>query len=190
MDKELRRIKQAKNELQKLLLFGSWLTKEMKKKGAKPPIIVGGSALEIYTFGHYTSGDIDLVAPREWVKEILLSSGYFREEGRYFISEKLGLFVEVPDEHLAGDINRVRSIKVPETGEEVFLIGLEDLIIDRLLACVFWKSEEDCLMAEVIIRKYRKEIDLKYLVEKAKEEGVYERLESIINKDEGESPQP
>ncbi len=184
-DCELERLKEARNEVEKLLIFGAWLTKKVKEKGARPPIVVGGSAVEIYSFGHYTSGDIDLVGSREVVKDVLLLSGYFREEGRFFVSDELELFVEVPDDSLAGSYDKIRVIKVPEIEGEVYVIGIEDLIIDRLLACVVWKSEEDCRMTEYLLSKYKDEIDLSYLKNRAQQERVSSKLESILKKEKG-----
>ncbi len=185
VSKWIERIKNSKEEIEKLLILGAWLSEEAKKRGVKPPIIVGGSAVEIYTFGRYVSGDVDFVGSREFIKNVLLSSGFFREEGRFFISEELDLFVEVPDSVLAGSYNKVRVIRVPELESEVYVIGIEDLIVDRLSACVFRKSQEDCTMAEYLFRKYRDYIDLSYLKERAREERVSEKLESILNKEEG-----
>ena len=174
------RIRQATDEVEKLILLGAWLTEEAEKRGIRPPVVVGGSAVEIYTLGYYKSGDIDLVGPREFVKEVLLSSGYFREEGRFLISDELGLFVEVPDDRLDGSYEKVREVKVPELGAKAYVIGIEDLVIDRLKACVFWKSEDDCLWAKYLLEKYREEIDLNYLKERAKEDKVVAKLEDIL----------
>ena len=185
MEPELGKVKGARSEVEKLLIFGAWLSKKVREKGAKPPIVVGGSAVEIYSFGHYTSGDVDLVGTREAVKDVLLSSGYFREEGRLFVSDELELFVEVPDDSPAGSYEKVRVIKVPEIEGEVYVIGIEDLIVDRLCACVFRKSRDDCAWAEYLIRKYRNEIDLSYLRERAEEEKVSRMLEAILSKREG-----
>lgn len=43
------------------------------------------------------------------------------------------------------------------------IIGVEDLIIDRLNACKHWKSEIDCEMTELLVLRYRKELDWTYL---------------------------
>jgi len=182
MESELRVVKETEDEVAKLLAFGSWLTRKVKERGKQPPVIVGGSAVEIYTLGRYVSGDIDLIGSRDLIKDILLSSGYFREEGRFFVSEELGLFVEVPDRHLAGDLNRVRRVELPELGGEVYVIGIEDLIVDRLLACVFWKSKGDCEMAQFLLKKYAGEIDLEYLTERAEKEKVIDKLRDILSK--------
>ncbi|NPA33118.1 MAG: hypothetical protein GXO04_05780 [Aquificae bacterium] len=169
---ELRKLKEEANELRKLLRFMAWLNKRLKERGAKTlPILVGGSAVELYTFGFYVSGDIDLVAQnREEIKDILLSTGLFEEKGRILLSEELGVFVDIPDDKLAGSYEKVRTIKIPELGAEIKVIGIEDLIVDRLNACIFWKSQSDCEIARYLFEKYKDEIDIKYLIKRVKDE--------------------
>ena len=60
-------------------------------------------------------------------------------------------------------------LEVVELGPELHckIIGIEDLIIDRLNACKHWKSEIDCEMAELLIMRYGKELDWDYLEKKA-----------------------
>ncbi|RUM31376.1 MAG: hypothetical protein DSY42_02865 [Aquifex sp.] len=169
MEEELRRIKEETNELKKMLLFMAWLNKKLKERGTRTlPVLVGGSAVELYTFGYYVSGDIDLVAQnRDEIKNILLSTGLFKEVGRIFISEELGIFV---DNTLAGSYEKIRTIKIPELEAEIMVIGIEDLIIDRLNACIFWNSQSDCEVARYLFEKYRNELELEYLIERAKKE--------------------
>ena len=47
------------------------------------------------------------------------------------------------------------------------IIGIEDLIIDRLNACKHWKSEIDCEMATLLVNRYVAELDWTYLERKA-----------------------
>ncbi len=190
MQVSLESMKRASTELEKHLLFLLWLSGECKKRSRRPPVLVGGSAVEVYTYGHYMSGDIDLVGNRELIKEILLSTGYFKEYGRLFISEELGLFVEVPDHRLEGDYERVRKLKIEGLEGEVYVIGVEDLILDRLSACKFWKSEGDCLVAEFLLKKYAEELDMDYLQRQAQERHVFDELEAIIHRYEGNPPTP
>ena len=47
------------------------------------------------------------------------------------------------------------------------VIGLEDLILDRMNACRHRKSEVDCEMAELLVVRYREELDWVYLEKRA-----------------------
>jgi len=171
-EEELQRIKEETNELKKMLMFMAWLNKKIREKGLKSlPILVGGSAVELYTFGFYVSGDIDLVTEnKEEIKDVLLSTSLFKEVGRILYSEELGIFVDIPDRVLAGSYEKVRTIKIPELEAEIRVIGIEDLIIDRLNACIHWKSQSDCEIARFLFEKYKNELDMDYLKDRAKKE--------------------
>ncbi len=62
----------------------------------------------------------------------------------------------------------VKSAALPEYPED--LLSLKDLIIDRLNACVHWKSDKDCKQAEFMFRYYYSRMDLNYLYLRAKKE--------------------
>ncbi len=176
----LKEIEKEKDIFKKHLLFSAWLSKELKQKNILTPIIVGGSALEIYTGGFYLTGDIDIVSPyREEIEKLLLDTGYFKKVGKNLISDKLGLFLEIVDEKLAGDLSKVTTIKLKED-LEIKVIGVEDLIIDRLNACVHWSSYSDCEWAEILFEEYKNNIDIQYLKNRAIEEKVEEKLEEIL----------
>ncbi|NJD52511.1 MAG: hypothetical protein FIB07_06530 [Candidatus Methanoperedens sp.] len=134
------------------------------------PIVVGESAVDFYTEGIYPSYDIDLVSNRKKIGEILETVFGFKPNGRHWINEQIGLSVEVPSSHLAGNKDKINTIRIE--GIEVRVIGIEDLIIDRLNACIHWKSIRDCEQARFLIQYYRNRIDFRYLEDRSKNEGV------------------
>ncbi|MGD1075335.1 MAG: hypothetical protein ABR903_04565 [Thermodesulfovibrionales bacterium] len=153
---------------------------ELKKNDIEI-VIVGGSAVELYSFGKYLSGDIDIVSPASYsIGEKLESLGFFKR-GKNWISEELGLFMDIPASALAGDPARVREVAIGD-GFSVKVIGVEDLIVDRLNACVHWKFETDCEWASYLIRKFEKEIDLDYLMKRAAEDKVDAKLNELRSK--------
>ena len=145
------------------------LTQEAEKRKVQP-IVVGGSAVDFYTEGIYPSYDIDLVGNRKIIGEILENVFKFKQSGKNWINEQIGLSVEVPDNRLAGDKDKITIIRIENLN--VYVIGFEDLIIDRLNACVHWKSQRICDQAHYIIRYYRNRLDFIYLEKKAKDEGI------------------
>ncbi len=149
------------------------LTQEAEKRNVKP-IVVGGSAVDFYTEGIFPSYDIDLVGNRKIIGEILEKIFNFKPNGRHWINEQIGLSVEIPSSSLAGEKDKITIIKIGELN--VYVIGFEDLIIDRLNACVHWKSQTDCSQAQYMIRYYLNRLDLKYLEKKAKDEGILKIL--------------
>src|SRR2546430_11686606 len=57
-------------------------------------IIVGGSAIEIYTRGEYTSGDIDIVLSPRWDLANTLRGWRFSKQGRLWINQDLKIVVD------------------------------------------------------------------------------------------------
>src|SRR2546426_4739430 len=58
-------------------------------------IVVGGSAIEIYTVGEYTSGDIDIVSSEHDNLRTVMRSWAFKRYGRVWTDEELGLVVDL-----------------------------------------------------------------------------------------------
>lgn len=175
--------------LRKLLKLDGWkrrlyfvgiLTKALQKHNITP-IVVGGHAVEFYTLGGYTTGDIDLiVSDRKKLDEILSTFG-FRKVSRMWINEDLELFVEAPGSTLTDEEKEHITTTMIED-MKVYFIGIEDLIIDRLNAFVWWKSLDDGYWAEELIRLFIDKIDQKYLLSRAKEEKTESELKRILRK--------
>ena len=160
-------IRQTESPLKRQLLAVALISQLLKKKGKAEPIIVGGLALSYYTREVYFTADIDLAySDREALDETLKEID-FEKKGRYWVNEDLKMAIEVPVGVL---VEEDAPLEVVELGPELQckIIGIEDLIIDRLNACKHWKSEIDCEMAELLIMRYRKELDWDYLEKKAK----------------------
>ncbi len=164
------------NLVDRKIYFMTILTREIELSGrtGKSPVVVGGTAVDIYTTGLFQSRDIDLIGERRVIGEILEKKFGFERTGRHWINERIGIFIEVPGDHFSGDKNKITTIWVGSL--KLYIIGIEDLIIDRLNACVHWKSETDCDQARYLIKYYRDRLDSSYLEKKAKDEGVVRTL--------------
>ncbi|MCF8040151.1 MAG: hypothetical protein K9K79_12625 [Desulfohalobiaceae bacterium] len=57
-------------------LLSSIVSRRLEEQGFPKPIIVGGEALEIYSSGQFTTGDIDIKAPLEELRSILSDMGF------------------------------------------------------------------------------------------------------------------
>lgn len=146
------------------------------------PIVVGGAALEFYTLGGYTTKDVDLViGDRRRLDQVLRDLGFQRTGGRHWYSELLDMAIEAPDEVLAGSEDKIATVTVG--GKRVYLIGLEDLIVDRLAAAKYWQScEEDFNLAVRLLVLHNQRIDLNYLKEAARKEFVEDILNRALQK--------
>jgi hypothetical protein len=163
--------------LTRRLSFVALLSRACVEQGFLPPVIVGGQAVEFYTAGGYATVDIDLVAASEPLEAILPGWG-FRREGRHWIHGQLTLAVEAPGSRLHGDRERVSLVQLPTGIARV--IGIEDLVIDRLAACVHWHSDADCAWARILARTHAGRLDVPYLREAADTYELRERMEQLL----------
>ncbi|MCM8762656.1 MAG: hypothetical protein NC929_05005, partial [Candidatus Omnitrophica bacterium] len=179
LPKEFKKLNKIENDFKKRLYFVGILTKYLKEKKIRP-IIVGGHAVEFYTLGSYTTGDIDIVSEGQVEIESILKSWGFKKVDRLWVNIKNNITVDIVGSVLKGDdYSKISEITIEDM--KVYIIGIEDLIIDRLNAFVWWKSEEDGRWAKQLLELHRKGINKRYLSERAKKEGIYKTLKKIQN---------
>jgi len=165
---------------EKMLLFASLLTELLEKHDIKP-IIVGGLSVEIYTRGDYTTRDIDFVFPGRHIADNILLHLDFVKEGRYWYHPILEIAVEIPDDFLDGDKEKIIKFNL-ENQRHIYVIGIEDLILDRLRACVFRKSSSDCEWALRLMLTHKDILDFDYLQKKSVEDKTAEKLNHLLEK--------
>jgi hypothetical protein len=169
----VRRLKREPNELKKKLLLLGYISARLSKKGGTV-FLVGGQAVETYTGGVFTTGDIDITTTDEGGTEALLSKLGFARKGMVWVSPLLGLAV-----HLVASYPRrsLRARTLEAGGYSIKVVGVEDLIVDRLAAAKFWKSERDMEQARALLSVFRGSVDRGYLQRIAREEVVDDFLE-------------
>jgi len=159
-------VKNTESPLKRQLLMVGLITKLLEEKGKTPPVIIGGCALSYYSREVYFTSDIDLAyADREALDAVLPSIG-FAKRGRYWVNEGLKMAIEAPASILVGEDSPIELVDLGE-GLHCRIIGIEDLLIDRLSACKHWKSETDCEMVELLAKRYVNDLDWSYLEKKA-----------------------
>ncbi|TET53830.1 MAG: DNA-binding protein [Actinobacteria bacterium] len=160
----LDKVKEIEDPFKKRLYFMGVLTKELKKQGVEP-VIVGGQAVEFYTAGGYATYDIDIAAPSEPVGAVL-SKWHFQKEGRHWVSVELDISIEAPAFGLESkQLERLTELLIDDL--KVFIIGVEDIVLDRLNAYVHWNSKDDLSWAKEIIVNNKKSFDWDYLKKEA-----------------------
>ena len=164
----IRQVKKEPNELKRKMLLVGYLSDELSKRGAFLSL-VGGQAVETYTAGQFTTGDIDITTTDQEATERLLTRLGFKREGMIWLNEKLAIAV-----HIVGSYpTRTEKVRTVEVGPyRVRVVGVEELIIDRLRAAKSQRSGRDAEQALVLFSGFRKRIDLDYLRRRAKEEKV------------------
>ncbi len=121
--------------------LAAYVCSELEKDGIET-VLSGGSCVEIYSKGKYTSDDIDLIdrfnGGHTQIKNVMIKLG-FKEHNRYFVHEDTPLFIEFPRGPLGvGDapVNEI-SLKEEDTGI-LKLLTPTDCIKDRLAAYFHW----------------------------------------------------
>jgi len=142
------------------------------------PILVGGCALEVYTDGGYSTADVDLALPVGPEVEAAFSDLGFTRRGRFWVRPELDLYFEAPaPAGLPGETAPRTELEVD--GLRIVVLGVEDLLIDRLRAWVHWKSDEDGRWARRLASLYAPELDWEYLRSRAVEDGERAALDSL-----------
>ncbi len=142
------------------------ISRILQERGKAVPVLIGGAALAYYSREVYFTADIDLAyADREALDQVLGEIGFVRE-GRYWVNRGLDLLIEVPASSLAGEDAPRETVELGD-GFECAIIGVEDLLIDRMNACRHWDSKTDCEMVELLVTRYADEIDWDYLLKRA-----------------------
>lgn len=131
--------------------LGGFLCDALKVKGIHV-VLSGGSCVQIYSRGEYTSYDLDLINQyNEQFKKIqsTMEELGFKEHNRYFTHEDTPLFIEFPSGPLGVGDAPVEEIAEIDTEAGVLrLLTPTDCIKDRLAAYYHW-DDEQCLQQAI-----------------------------------------
>ncbi|MEQ6388944.1 DUF6036 family nucleotidyltransferase [Bacillaceae bacterium S4-13-58] len=170
-----------KSKFEKMIKTTAILTSLFETEGLKP-IIVGGLAVEIYTRNEYTTLDIDLIFSQRHIADKYLKRLGFKTEGRHWFHEDLLISIEIPNDMLEdADEDRIVELEL-DNNLHVYVIGLEDIILDRLRACVHWKSSSDCEWGKRLFLLHKERLDLEYLKHSAQRDNTTEILNKWLMK--------
>jgi len=136
--------------------------------GGSPAVLVGGAAVELYTGGAYTTGDIDLVGVVTPAVQAALAATGFTRHGRHWVHEATQTFVEFPRDSLDPD-ERADWLEVE--GRRIRVVSAEDLLVDRLGAWEYWSSSVDGMNAWMLWQAQRDRIDRDRLEARIEEAG-------------------
>jgi hypothetical protein len=154
------------------------------------PVLVGGSAVELYSGGAYTTGDLDFVGSlSRRVERELIRSG-FERAGRHWVHDEGQVFIETPATALTEGEEVVR---VEFGAHSVLTISPEDALLDRLAAWIHWESGADGVAAFLLYRTTRTGLDEDRLRRLAEERGLPDALERLVGFDRrtgGREPTP
>lgn len=164
---EIRTILELDDGPAKTAALAAWI-QGLSSSDQECPVLVGGAAVELYTGGAYTTGDLDLVGAVEPRLEAALRNAGFERRGRHWVHESAQVFIEFPGSALAAG---ERAAWIEVEGMRVRLISAEDLLVDRLGAWQYWRSSIDGVNAFLLWQAVGEDIDLGRFQERLQEAG-------------------
>lgn len=180
MNKEndlIKKIKKISDPFKQKLYFIGILTKLLEKEKLTP-IIVGGYALEFYTAGGYNTVDIDVIFSDNKLLDSYLKKLNFVRIGRGWFNKELDILIESPGSSLELEEKKnLTEVKIKDV--KVYIIGLEDLIIDRLNAYIYWQSNDDGYWVKELLGLFAKKINWEYLRKKLKKPKMINTLNKL-----------
>lgn len=169
------RLRAERNPGKRRLIALGFLTKALAPHGIEP-ILVGGGAMEFYTAGGYATSDVDVALPACPEVDAAFADLGFAKEGRYWVREDLDLLFEAPaPAGLPGENAARTEIEIGDL--RIVVIGIEDLLLDRVRGWVHWQSSEDERWARRLAFLYADRLDWQYLRDRTKQ--VAEEVDAV-----------
>ncbi|MHB8840665.1 MAG: TroA family protein [Candidatus Aquicultor sp.] len=163
--------------LTKRIVFMGYFTSELEKQGASP-VAAGNYAVELYTSGGYKSDTVDMIAPAEPTGTLLERMEFVREAGAW-VNNEVGITAKIIAEDLdEARLQRVNQVDV--NGLTVYILGIEDTVIDKLKNFVFDGESSAITWVQEVIELNVNQLDLDYLNEEAVKTGVSGPLKQLL----------
>jgi hypothetical protein len=145
-------------------------------------VLSGGSCVEIYSKGDYTSYDLDLVNRYNErffkIKTIMEALG-FTEKGKYFIHKDTEYFIEFPSGPLGVGDSSVEKLEEIRTKYGILkLLTPTDCVKDRLAAYFHWDDNQSLQQALWVAQQNK--IDLDELKQWSLKENAIEKFEVFL----------
>lgn len=160
----------------RLRIFSALLAAE-SGLGVDGLMIVGGSAIEIYTGGAYVSGDVDYVTDSRSAVARALATWKFKDEGKWFSKKEWSLFLDVMETRVTGS-RRLSRVIVTKVGP-FRIAAIEDLLIKRVREAVNWQDREEAFDQAVLLARHADQVDWDYIEFYAKDEGWLRQLAEL-----------
>jgi hypothetical protein len=155
-----------------MIELASYICSELEKADIEV-VLSGGSCVEIYSRGDYTSYDLDLINRYNdtfFKIKTVMEKLDFKEEGKYFIHKDTKYFIEFPSGPLGVGDSDVKLIeKIVTKYGTLKLLTSTDCVKDRLAAFYHWDDNQSLTQAVWVAKKNDIDLeDLKLWSEKEK----------------------
>jgi hypothetical protein len=177
------RLEATENDTERKILFLDILRRAAESEGYAPPVLVGGSAVELYSMGGYASLDLDLTGNEDFIADFALRLGLEKDPSypNIFFSKEKRIILDLRGKmDIAGAEERKKKL---DMGDNLIVvaISLEDIIIDRLVGYKWGKHSPSRQIAELLIRVNVDSIDADLLRQIAVVEDVTAELEELLD---------
>lgn len=167
LKKEINMLKNKKRLSSYVELVG--IINEIMGEHQIKPVVVGGLALEIYTRYGYFINDLDIVLKNNGLLKSVLDKLGLTAQGKYWYCSELAVGLDIhPLNTSRINMDMLTLIKLT-SGRQLYVVGMEDLILDRIRIYYGNGSGYDLGWAMRIYKIYRGDINMDYLMEKASE---------------------
>ena len=163
--------------------LGSYVCSSLEKQGIKT-VLSGGSCVEIYSDGKYTTDDIDLVdrynIGHKKIKSVMLDLG-FKEHNRYFVHSDTKWWIEFPRGPLGIGASAVKEIASKESEVGILrMLTPTDCVKDRLAAYYYWDDLQSLEQAVWVAKK--NDCNLEAVKSWSESEGELEAYQDFLKK--------
>jgi len=174
-------LKSEVDEARRYLRFLAWLNTYLEGRGIGRVVITGGFAVEVYTARTYRTMDVDIIV--EGVQAVKVVEEFLER-----ISERVGRgflpLVEVISSKSLDVVSTVydrcmEPVKLLVDERYIYLEPPEELLVRYLAAWKYWNSTEDRDKALWLYYIWGERMNLNYVAEGARREGVEDKLTEL-----------
>jgi predicted nucleotidyltransferase len=173
-------------KLERQLYLAGAISAGFEERGI-PAVLVGGTVVEFYTAGGYTTADIDMVLPsleKKQIETVMGELGFARSgDYRHWLHPQIPFPVEFPPGplqvgHLA--VGELNEIDIEGTKLKILKVG--DILLDRMVMAQEWADLQAEVQAEMLMYAHYEEIDWPYLHRQAARMGLLKILQGVQKK--------
>ena len=173
-------------KLERQLYLAAAISGGFEERGV-PAVLVGGTVVDFYTTGGYTTADIDMVLPpleRKEIETVMEELGLVRSgDYRHWSHPQIPFPVEFPPGPLqvghlvVGELNEIEI-----EGIKLKILKVEDILLDRMVMAQEWDDLQAQVQAEMLMYAHYDEMDWPYIHRQASQIGVLKILQEIQKK--------
>ena len=173
-------------KLERQLYLAGAISAGFEERGISA-VLVGGTVVEFYTAGEYSTADIDMILPPLGSKEIgaiMEELGFVRAgDYRHWSHPEIPFPVEFPPGPLqVGHLPVEELNELDVEGIKLKVLKVEDILLDRLVMAQEWSDAQAKVQAEMLMYAHYEEIDWPYLHRQAAKIAVLKILQNVQKK--------